>query len=49
VVFRNVAAGNTTDFNIVGGNTYGSIINAIGAGDVSVVAGANHPFTNFRY
>ena len=49
VIVRNVAVGNTTDFNIAGGNTHGPIISAIGAGDVSAVAGANHPFTNFRY
>jgi len=49
VIFRNVAIANTTDYNIVGGNTHGPIINAIGAGDVSAVVGADHPFTNFRY
>ena len=49
VIFRNVAIANTTDYSIAGGNTHGPIINAVGAGDVSAVAGANHPFTNFRY
>ena len=49
VIFRNLAVANSTDYNIVAGNTHGPIINAIGAGDVSAVAGANHPTANFRY
>ena len=49
VVIRNVAANNGTDYNIVGFNTFGPIINSTGAGDLSGVAGANHPFANLRY
>jgi hypothetical protein len=41
--------GNTTDFNIAGGNAHGPIIFAAGLGHLSGVAGANHPFANFRY
>jgi hypothetical protein len=46
---RNVAANNGAAFSIVGGNTHGPIVHAVGAGDISGIQGADHPWANFVY
>ena len=50
VIARNTAAGNSNaDYSIVAGNTFGPVISAVGVGDVTGVAGADHPMANLRY
>lgn len=49
IVRNSVAASTIADYAIVGGNTFGPMINAAGLGDLAAVAGANHPQANFRY
>lgn len=39
----------TTAYDIPAGNSYGPIIDATGAGDLSAVPGADHPWANFLY
>ena len=48
-ILRCVAAGNAPNFSIAAGNTYGPIVNAAGAGDISLVTGSNHPMANVSY
>lgn len=39
----------TAAYDIPAGNSYGPIIDATGAGDLSAVPGADHPWANFLY
>jgi len=51
VIFSNIAVANSsgTNYSIVGGNTYGPIVNAAAVGDITGTANANHPKANFNY
>jgi hypothetical protein len=49
LLVRNAASGNTQNYSIVAGNTYGPLVNAAGAGDLGTVTGGNHPWANFSY
>jgi len=60
-VFGNVAAGNVDDpsnndgeifdnnIQVSANSNYGPIIDVTNVGDISTIAGANHPFANFIY
>jgi len=47
LIVKNSAANNTTDYSIVAGNAYGPIVGVAGAGDISTIAQASHPWANF--
>ena len=49
IILRNTASGNTTNYNIAAGNSYGPIINVADANDISTVSGADHPWANFEF
>jgi hypothetical protein len=50
VIVRNTSAGNSNaDYNIVGGNSQGPIVNVVGVGDISGTANANTPMANLQY
>lgn len=49
IVLRNTAAGNTTNYNILSGSSYGPIINVTGANDISGISGSSHPAANLSY
>ncbi len=47
---RNRAAGNSiANYDIAAGNSFGPIINIASGGDISLIAGADHPMANFEY
>lgn len=48
-VIRNCVRGTGTAYTIPAGNAYGPLTNVAGAGDISAIAGANHPWANFVY
>ena len=48
-IFKNVAAGNNTDYNMGSGSRYGPIVNVVNSGDISGTANADHPLANFTY
>lgn len=48
-VSGNEVSGATTAYDIAPGNSHGPIVNVAGVGDISSVAGANHPWANFIY
>ncbi len=49
LIFANTATSNTTNFNIIAGNSFGPIVNVTSVGDISGTANANHPQANFQY
>ncbi len=49
LVVRNTARGNTTDYALGAGNSFGPIVNATAGGDLALIPGASHPQANFRY
>ena len=50
IVLKNTARINTTsNYDIAPGNAYGPIIDVSGAGDISGVPGAEHPWANFEF
>ncbi|MEY2526911.1 MAG: hypothetical protein QOE73_1682, partial [Verrucomicrobiota bacterium] len=49
LIIKNTARGNTTNYDIVAGNAFGPIVNVAGAGDISGIAAASHPWANFAY
>ena len=49
IILKNTAGGNTANYDMGTGNAYGPIINVSGAGDISGVTGANHPWANFEF
>jgi parallel beta-helix repeat protein len=49
LLLRNTASGNGQNYSIAPGNSYGPLVSVVGVGDVSAVAGANHPWANFTY
>ena len=46
---RNTSTGFPLQFNLGAGNAWGPIVVISGAGDISAVVNANHPWANFRY
>ncbi|MEM8930552.1 MAG: right-handed parallel beta-helix repeat-containing protein, partial [Acidobacteriota bacterium] len=48
-IVRNTAAGNVTNYNIIATSAFGPIIDVNGDGDISAVAGADHPWANFEF
>ncbi len=49
LIIKNSAGGNTDNYDIVAGNSYGPILNVVGVGDISSVTGADHPWANFEF
>ncbi|GMV26507.1 MAG: hypothetical protein AMXMBFR58_25380 [Phycisphaerae bacterium] len=49
LITRCVASGNTTNFALSGGNSYGPIVDVAAAGDISAIPNAGHPWANFAY
>jgi parallel beta-helix repeat protein len=49
LVIRNTASRNGADYQMGTGNSFGPIANVNGVGDISLTAGATHPWTNFSY
>lgn len=50
IILKNTARNNTTsNYDIAPGNAYGPIIDVSGAGDISLVPGAEHPWANFEF
>ena len=46
---RNISSGNTTNYNLPTGNSYGPIIDASAGGDLTTFAGSDHPWANFVF
>jgi hypothetical protein len=50
LIIRNRSSGATTaNYQIGAGNTFGPIVNAVGAGNLASVSDASHPWANFEY
>ncbi|MEM6398384.1 MAG: right-handed parallel beta-helix repeat-containing protein [Bacteroidota bacterium] len=49
LVIRNRLAGNLAAFDLHPGTNHGPIIDVTSVGDISTVAGANHPLANYTY
>ncbi len=49
LVLRNSARGNSTNYQMGAGNSYGPIVNVSGAGDISGTPNANHPAANYSF
>ncbi|HUU85687.1 MAG TPA: right-handed parallel beta-helix repeat-containing protein [Phycisphaerae bacterium] len=49
VISNSAALNSTQDYDIGVGNAYGPIVNVAGVGDISGVAGANHPWANVSH
>ncbi len=50
IILKNTARNNNTgNYNIAPGNAYGPIVDVSGAGDISGVSGAEHPWANFEF
>ena len=48
-IAKNMATMNTTDYDIVGNNAYGPIVDVASVGDISGTANADHPWANFEF
>ncbi|MDA8021317.1 MAG: hypothetical protein MPN21_28120 [Thermoanaerobaculia bacterium] len=46
---RNTASGNNTNYSFTAGTSFGPIIDVSGGGDISGIAGADHPWANFSF
>jgi len=49
LIFKNIASGHSSTYEFGSGSSYGSIINIASDGDISTVAGADHPLANFIF
>ncbi len=49
IVIGNHASSNATNYVTVAGNTWGPIVVVTGVGDLSAIAGSNHPQANFSH
>jgi hypothetical protein len=49
LIIRNSVRDTATPFNISAGNSFGPIVNVVGAGDISGVANSSHPLANFQF
>ncbi|MEO1085969.1 MAG: right-handed parallel beta-helix repeat-containing protein, partial [Acidobacteriota bacterium] len=49
LIVANTCAGNLTNYNIDPNCAFGPIIDVTNAGDLSLIAGADHPWANFSY
>ena len=49
LIIQNTSGGNVTNYNIISTSAYGPIIDVTSAGDISAVAGAEHPWANFVF
>jgi parallel beta-helix repeat protein len=49
ILLGNTATGNSPNYQIGAGNSYGPIVNVNGVGDISAVSNANFPGANFSY
>ena len=49
LVLKNSCSEDTTSYDMGSGNAYGPIIDVSGAGDISTVTGADHPWANFEF
>ncbi|MHC4698638.1 MAG: MopE-related protein [Planctomycetota bacterium] len=47
IIIKNTAGGNTTDYDIALGNSFGPVVLVGGVGDITSVGGADHPWANF--
>jgi len=48
-IAKNMATMNTTDYDIVGNNAYGPIVDVASVGDISGTTNADHPWANFEF
>ncbi|HEX3718891.1 MAG TPA: right-handed parallel beta-helix repeat-containing protein [Verrucomicrobiae bacterium] len=49
ILLGNTATGNSPNYQMGAGNSYGPIVNVNGVGDISAVSNANFPGANFSY
>ncbi|MDA8019744.1 MAG: hypothetical protein MPN21_20075 [Thermoanaerobaculia bacterium] len=49
LIVRNMASGNVTNYNILSSSTFGPILTVLNAGDLSAIAGAEHPWANLEF
>ena len=49
LIIKNTSSANTTNYDILGGNSFGPIVNVAGVGDISGTANADHPWANFEH
>lgn len=49
VILANRATANGANYSIMAGNAFGPIVGVVGAGALSFVPGAEHPYANFEY
>ncbi|MEM9598851.1 MAG: right-handed parallel beta-helix repeat-containing protein, partial [Acidobacteriota bacterium] len=48
-IVQNTASGNVTNWNIISTSAFGPILDVTAAGDLSAIAGADHPWANFTF
>ncbi|MEM7518699.1 MAG: right-handed parallel beta-helix repeat-containing protein, partial [Planctomycetota bacterium] len=49
LIVANTCSGNVTNYNINAACAFGPILDVTSAGDLSLIAGADHPWANFSY
>jgi parallel beta-helix repeat protein len=50
IILKNTATSNSSgNYSIADGNSYGPLVGVVGVGDISAIAGADHPWANFGY